>query len=226
MKRLSVVIVDDERAARNEIRRLLEPFPDFIVVGEAKDIDEAKLKIEELKPDVIFLDIQMPGGSGFDLLESLDHLPEVVFSTAFDEYAVQAFEMNALDYLMKPIRDERFSKAIAKVLDRRLMTTQKIFIKDGINIHIISIDKIRIVEAKENYACIHFENKRILTKCSLNKMEEKLNDSTFFRINRTQIINTNFVESIKLNKNIKLTSGEILEISERQLAKFKNTYRI
>lgn len=139
MKKIKVVIIDDERLAREELKRALAIYDDFVLVGEAENADSAKDLIESQKPDLIFLDIQMPEKSGFDLLESLDNVPEVLFITAFNQYAVQAFEVNALDYLMKPIREERFSKAIEKVRNAiklksslgNAVSDRKIFIKDG-----------------------------------------------------------------------------------------------
>ena len=114
MKKIAAIIVDDERAARSEVRRMLEQYPEFVVEGEAKNADEAKAQIEQVRPEVVFLDIQMPGPSGFDLLESLQEVPEIIFTTAYDEYAVKAFEVSALDYLVKPFREERFAVSMEK----------------------------------------------------------------------------------------------------------------
>src|SRR5262245_54395528 len=118
MKKYNVIIIDDERLAREEVKRALADFPEFEIVGEAKNYDEAKEQIEMLKPELIFLDIQMPGKSGFDLLESLDEVPQVVFTTAFNEYAVKAFDIDALDYLVKPLRQERFAITIERIKKR------------------------------------------------------------------------------------------------------------
>jgi len=232
MRKLSVIIIDDERSARDEIRRLLEPYAEFIIVGEARDADEAKLKIEQLNPDIIFLDIQMPEQSGFDLLETLSEVPEVIFSTAYDEYAVQAFEKNALDYLMKPIRIERFSRAITKILDKfpdSSAAGRRIFVKDGSNYYFVPVDKIYLIESKDNYACLHFERRKVLIKTSLTQLEEKLGDNGFFRINRAQIINTHYIEAVTIGKTggmkVKLITGEILDVSERQSIKLKTSYR-
>ena len=113
---MKALIIDDERLARNELRRLLENFPKVNIVGEASNADEAIILIDELKPDLLFLDIQMPGKTGFDLLSSLENeVPDVIFTTAYDEYAIKAFEFNALDYLLKPIELHRLSEAIQKV---------------------------------------------------------------------------------------------------------------
>jgi len=116
---MKALIIDDERLARTELIRLLEPFKEIEIVGEAINADDAHNKISELNPDVIFLDIQMPGKSGFDLLEELDKVPKVVFTTAYDEYALKAFEYNALDYLLKPIEPTRLEESVKKLLEGR-----------------------------------------------------------------------------------------------------------
>src|SRR5882757_6126924 len=140
MSKFRAILIDDERLAREEMKLHLVAYPDFELVGEAENADEAEAKINAAEPDLIFLDIQMPGRSGFDLLESLDNVPEIIFTTAFDKYAVQAFEINALDYLVKPIREERFAKAIDKIRakfsskekkDKALTAAHTIFVKEG-----------------------------------------------------------------------------------------------
>src|SRR6201986_1471092 len=115
---MRALIIDDERLARKELAKLLEEHPSIEVVGEAMNADEADKMIEELNPDLLFLDIQMPGRTGFQLLESLDSVPLVIFTTAYDEFALKAFEVNALDYLLKPIQPERLSEAISKLADK------------------------------------------------------------------------------------------------------------
>ena len=114
MKTYKTLIIDDERLAREEVKRALSNYPEFEVLGEAANAEEAIILIEKERPDLIFLDIHMPEKTGFDLLEELTMVPEVVFTTAYDQYAVQAFEVNALDYLVKPLREERFSKTIER----------------------------------------------------------------------------------------------------------------
>lgn len=236
MKTIKTIIIDDERLAREEVKRALEMHQEFKIIGEASHVDEAVTLIEELKPDVLFLDIHMPGKSGFDLLEELTILPEVVFTTAYDQYAVKAFELNALDYLVKPLRDERFSKTIEKVkveLAKKeeikadvLPMHRKIFIKDGENCHFIPLSEIYFIESLENYARLYFGDKKAMIKRSLNLLEEKLDSTVFFRINRSQIINTQYIKEIHPYFNnklqITLTTGETLEVSSRQSAKFKN----
>jgi two-component system LytT family response regulator len=236
MKTYKTVIIDDERLAREEVKRALKGYPEFEIIGEASHVDEAKILIEASNPDIIFLDIHMPGKSGFDLLEALTTVPEVVFTTAYDQYAVKAFELNALDYLVKPLRDERFSKTIEKVkaeLAKKeeikaevLPMHRKIFIKDGEKCHFIPLTEIHFIESLENYARLYFGDKKAMIKRSLNLLEEKLDATIFFRINRSQIINTQYIKEIHPHFNntlqITLTTGEILAVSSRQSVKFKN----
>lgn len=235
MNKYNVIIVDDERLAREEVKRFLLKHTEFKVVGEANNVEDAKKLIESKKPHLIFLDIQMPEKSGFDLLEELTTIPEIVFTTAYSEYATKAFDVNALDYLMKPIRDERFSKSIERVkkeLSKSKQTSSdfsmhhKIFIKDGEKCHFITLEDIRYIESLENYVRFHFKGNKAMLNRSLNKIEEKLDSTVFFRINRNQIININFIKEIhphfKNKLKIVLDTDETFEISSRQSARFKN----
>lgn len=236
MNRYKTIIIDDERLAREEVKRALEKHQEFEIIGEASHVDEAITLIAALNPDILFLDIHMPGKSGFDLLEELTNVPDVVFTTAYDQYAVKAFEMNALDYLVKPLRDERFSKTIEKVkveLSKRVAlepTTlpmhQKIFIKDGDKCHFIPLTDIHFIESLENYARLYFGSNKAMIKRSLNLLAEKLDPKVFFRINRSQMINIHYIKEIHPYFNnklqITLTTGETLEVSSRQSVKFKN----
>jgi two-component system LytT family response regulator len=236
MKNFKTIIVDDERLAREEVKRSLANYPEFEIIGEASHVDDARTLIEHTMPDIIFLDIHMPGKTGFDLLEELTTVPEVVFTTAYDQYAVKAFEMNALDYLVKPLRDERFSKTIEKVkleLNKKnkiqssvLPMHQKIFIKDGEKCHFIPLTDIHFIESLDNYARLYFGNKKAMIKRSLNLLAEKLDPKVFFRINRSQMINTHYIKEIHPYFNNKLQiiliTGEKLEVSSRQSVKFKN----
>lgn len=226
MKKIRVLIIDDERAARNEIRRLLAGYPDFEIIGEAVNADDAIKMIGELIPDILFLDIQMPEKSGFDLLGLLDQVPPVIFTTAYDQYAVKAFEVSALDYLVKPIREERFEKAIVQARQRLGKTDPagQIFVKDRQHYHFIQWSSVYLIESMDNYARIFFGDKNVFLKSSLNQLEEKLNSSIFFRINRAQIINRQYIEAITtVDGRLKITisTGAQLEVSERQSAKFR-----
>jgi len=235
MKKIKVIIVDDERLAREEVKRALKNYEDFVLIGEAENADDAKILIESKMPDLIFLDIQMPEKSGFDLLESLENVPNVLFITAYDQYAIQAFEVNALDYLMKPIREERFAKAIQKIRDtiqqrssvnRVIAKDRKIFIKDGEKRFFIQLDEIYLIESLENYTRLFFQDKKAFQRRSLRQWEEILDENIFFRINRTEIINIKYIEAINTTDSgrleVKLKTGELLEVSNRQSVKFKN----
>jgi two-component system LytT family response regulator len=229
MKNVQVIIIDDERTARDEVKRLLENYPDFEVVGEARNADEAKILIELKHPNLLFLDIQMPEKSGFELLEMLDSVPQVIFVTAFDQYAVKAFEVSAIDYLMKPVREERFAKAIEQVRAKMAKPNDdRIFVKDRQQYHFITWSKVYLIESMDNYARLYFDDKKVFLKSSLNQLEKKLDETVFFRINRAQIINLQFIEKINTaNGRIKITlrTGDVLEVSERQSVKFKNMGR-
>ena len=166
------IIIDDERLARNELKKLLSEFPDIEVVDEASNADEGLQKIEALNPDIIFLDIQMPGKTGFDLLSELERTPEVIFTTAYDEYALRAFEVNALDYLLKPIEPKRLADALQKLdeeekeqtTDGELVTMNRsmlsendqVFVKDGERCWFVKLSEIRLFESVGNYAKVYF----------------------------------------------------------------------
>ncbi|WP_293294150.1 LytTR family DNA-binding domain-containing protein [Allomuricauda sp.] len=229
------LIIDDERLAREEVRRALEHYPEFTIIGEANNVEVAKKLVEKEQPDLIFLDIHMPGKSGFDLLEELGTVPEVVFTTAYDQYAVQAFEVNALDYLVKPLREERFAKTIEKVkLEFKkqeeeqkvpLASHQKIFIKDGEKVYFIALAEVSLIESMDNYARLYFGDEKPMIKRSLNRLEKRLDPDIFFRANRSQIINTEYIKEIQPYFNNKLrlvlTTGEIVDLSSRQSVSFK-----
>lgn len=239
MKKIKVIIVDDERLSREELKETLKMYEDFVLMGEAENADDAKHLIETQMPDLLFLDIHMPEKSGFDLLESLDHVPAVLFITAYDQYAVQAFEVNALDYLMKPIREERFAKAIEKIrdavnqkssLNNGSTKDRKIFIKDGEKRFFIQLGDIYLIESLENYTRLFFQGKKALQRRSLRQWEEMLDENIFFRINRTEIINMEYIQEVKQITGgrlaVKLKTGELLEVSNRQSVKFRNINKI
>ena len=238
MKKFTVIIIDDERLAREEVKRSLAGLPEFEIIGEAKNYDEAKKQIEALKPELIFLDIQMPGRSGFDLLESLQEVPQVVFTTAFNEYAVKAFDIEALDYLVKPLREERFAITIERIRKRLLKTEiahndasdKQVFIKDGNKCFFVQLKDVYLIESADNYARLYFNNQKALIKRSLNQLEETLDSSIFFRISRNQIINTKYISHInnleKGKLQVRLHKGEPMEVSLRQSVLFKSLNRI
>ena len=234
MKKIKVILIDDERLARAELNRALINYPNLEIVAEAGNAEEAAALIEKHHPELIFLDIQMPGKSGFDLLEMLDHVPEVVFVTAFDQYAVKAFEANALDYLVKPVRDERFAKVIEKIRSKLNSAPspagRQLFVKDGNKCHFIKLADVFLIESMDNYARIYFQDQTTYLKRSLNQLEESLDAGMFFRINRSQIINLNYIQQVhqlpKGKLNITLKTGLLLEVSDRQSVKFKTLNRL
>lgn len=237
---MRALLVDDERLARVEFTRLLEKFPEIEIVGEASNGEEAIEKIEELNPDLVFLDIQMPGMTGFEVLEHLHIVPSIIFVTAYDEYALKAFEVNALDYILKPVELNRLEKAIEKVKtdkeekanlsDEKLSYNSQIFIKDGEKCWFVQMEKVRMFESEGNYVRLYFENSKPMILKSLNNLEKRLSDKEFFRISRKYIINLTWIEKVEawFNGGLRVTlkSGEKLEISRRQTSRFKELMSI
>lgn len=225
MSNIRVVIVDDERAARKELLRSLADYPVFEVVGEASNADEAESLIKSLRPELVFLDIQMPARSGFDLLASLDEVPQVIFVTAYDQYALQAFEFNAFDYLMKPIRKERLEKSLSKAQAQLAKSPlRKLFIKDGNKCYFLAPMDIHLIDSMDNYARVFFSGQRAIVRSSLNQLETRFEAAGFFRANRMQLVNVNYIKTMRWAGSkmyAELTAGETIEFSERQSAKFK-----
>lgn len=235
---MKVMIIDDERLAREELKRLLKQHAELEVVAEAANIVEAQELIRKTVPDVIFLDIQMPGGTGFDLLQSLDETPEVIFTTAFDQYALRAFDVSALDYLLKPIEPARFAQAVQKALlkiqpddaQTSLASDGKVFIKDGERCWFVALDQIALFESEGNYTRVYFDQQRPLMLRSLNQLEARLNASQFLRISRSQIVNMTFVENMVTNTSGGMTltlKGDLkVSMSRRRAAEFKQANRL
>ena len=236
---LKAIIVDDERLARAELKKLLQAYPEIDVVDEAANAEEGVDKIENQNPDIIFLDIQMPGKTGFDLLSDLERAPHVIFTTAYDEYALKAFEVNALDYLLKPIEPKRLADAVHKLqyeinkeragingVNRGPLTeADQVFVKDGERCWFVKLSEIRLFESVGNYAKVFFGTNKPLILKSLNSLEERLDDRVFFRANRKHIINLRWIEKIEPYFNggllVGLKGGEKIEVSRRQTVKFK-----
>jgi len=236
---MKALVIDDERLARKELISLLSQFPKIEVIGEAVNADDAQEKIEALKPDILFLDIQMPGRNGFELLESLDNVPKVIFTTAYDEYALKAFEVNALDYLLKPVHKDRLEESIQKIIDGepeeikepqkeeyKLGLKDQVFVKDGDKCWFVRLDNVRLFESDGNYIKVYFDNFKPMIHKSLNALDKKLDDRSFFRASRKHIINLSWVESIEAWFNggllVKMKGGEKVEVSRRQASKFKD----
>ncbi|MFT7561439.1 MAG: two-component system LytT family response regulator [Flavobacteriales bacterium] len=258
---MKALIIDDERLARVELKSMIEHYDSIDLVGEAHDAFDAQEKITQLKPDLLFLDIQMPGKTGFELLESLDSVPHVIFVTAYDEHALRAFEFSAIDYLLKPIEDKRLQTAIEKAEhiynskrtydvstkpnssntepypatlqdDIEVLTTDqrplnlddRVFIKDGDSCWFVSLREIRLLESLGNYTQVFFGQNKAILRRSLNQLEQKLPEE-FFRLNRQNIANLKYVQSIDsaVNGNLELllSQGECIELSRRQTAVFR-----
>lgn len=236
---IKAIIIDDERLARNELKKLLQVHPEIEIIEEAANVDDGIEKIESMNPELIFLDIQMPGKTGFDLLTEVERAPKVIFTTAYDEYAIKAFEVNALDYLQKPIEPKRLSDAIHKLQmeiqkekaglqqgNRGPLTEEdQVFVKDGERCWFVKLSEIRLFESVGNYAKVFFGNNKPLILKSLNALEERLDDRVFFRANRKHIINLRWIEKIEPYFNggllVDLKGGEKIEVSRRQTVKFK-----
>ena len=231
---MKALIVDDEPLARRELRRLLAAHRSIQIVGEAGDIDEARERIESLAPEVVFLDIQMPGGTGFDLLAQLDRIPRVIFTTAYDRYAVTAFDVNALDYLLKPIEPERLAAALDKLramppagerADQGNSSLEQLFVRDGPRCWFIPLRDVSVFSAEGNYVRIQWGEERPLLGRSLAALESKLDPQRFFRANRQQIINLEFIRSVELGVggriHVQLNDGREIQISRRQARQFR-----
>jgi len=235
---MKAIIVDDERLARTELRRLLAPFKEIEIIAEAVNAKDAAEKITQLNPDLIFLDIQMPGKNGFELLEELESAPEVIFTTAYDEYALKAFEFNALDYLLKPIEPHRLEDAIKRVTAKTkaekfvstekqyLMAEDQVFVKDGDRCWFVKLSEIRLFESEGNYARLYFSDFKPLILRTLNSLDDRLDPRTFFRANRKHIVNLKWIDNIEpwLNGGllVKLKGGQKVEVSRRQSVKFRD----
>jgi two-component system LytT family response regulator len=240
---MKALLVDDERLARSELRRLLQAHPDVSIVGEAANADEAESKLAELPVDLLFLDITMPGASGFDLLERLDRVPLLIFTTAYDEFALRAFEVNAFDYLLKPIRPERLTAALEKTraawttsrdspgLKTRpplvRAATERVFLRDGDRCWFVTIGDIAFFEAEGNYARVHFGANRPLIRTSLNALESRLDPAMFFRASRQHIVNLRFIEGVDAGVDdsytVRMKGGHAVPMSRRQSRKLRDS---
>jgi len=227
---MRVLIVDDERLARAELRRMLASHPGVTIVGEAANAAEAALQVAALQPDLLLLDVQMPGGSGFDLLATLDDAPEVIFTTAFDQYALQAFEASALDYLMKPIEPQRLAAALERAAARLGIeptpsaAPRKLFIRDGERCWFVRLEDIRLFESEGNYTRLYFDGATPLLARSLLQLEQRLDPQQFFRANRRHIVNLAAVRGIENGEGGAMAlriDGMTVEVSRRRVAALK-----
>lgn len=246
MKTFKTLIIDDERLAREELKNNLKDFHELSIVGEAQNGDEAIEFIKTHKPDLLFLDVNMPGMTGFEMLQKLEEIPHVIFLTAYDEYALKAFEVNAVDYLLKPIDHNRLIEAIDRLRvkeeqefesptnfenfrkGRLLNGKDKVYIKDGEKSYFISLSEVRMLESDGNYVKVHFDKNRPLILRSLNSFEEKLDPVHFFRVNRKYIVNLEWVVHVENwfsgGLQIELKTGEKIEVSRRQALRFRELF--
>lgn len=231
---MTALVVDDSRLARAEMRRLLTVHPDINVIGEAADTDEAERALRDHEPDLIFLDIELPGRSGLEWLASLDRVPMVIFCTAYSEFAVEAFERNALDYVVKPVQPDRLARSLdrarhvwsqAKPQKQVLGAADRVFVKDGDNCWFIKLADVRLFEIEGNYTRLYFGDQKALIPKTLNQLEARLDPEAFFRTSRQHIVNLQWVKSIDPSVagglELTLKDGRMVEVSRRQTQKFR-----
>ncbi|MEI9918899.1 MAG: response regulator [Bacteroidota bacterium] len=230
------IIVDDEKLARDLLREYLENYPDIEIVGEADQGTEAVEKIDKLKPDLVFLDVQMPGMTGFDVLEDIEHEPYVIFVTAYDQYAIKAFEKNAVDYLLKPLDEERFRNAVNRALKRKtlehssledLLSSMRserkgtydthIFVQKSEKLFNLPVEEIVYLEASGDYTIITTKADQFVSSSGIGKLEEILNPEVFIRVHRSTIVNVNYLKEIERHFNggmvVKMQSGKSFPVS-------------
>ena len=239
---MNLLIVDDSRLARKELTDLLADIPNAKLIAEAVDVNSAVAAINTHKPDLVLLDIHLPDGDGFDVLEQSDFTPQVIFTTAYEQHALRAFEFNALDYLLKPVTHERLAAAIQKSISKQNTSvlpaiastpktrTDQIFVRDGEHCHFIRLSDLRLISVEGNYVRLFFLNTKTLLARSLNHIEERLDPQVFFRANRQQIVNMDYVAKIEpwLNEGllIKMLDGIEVEVSRRQAKELKQRLEI
>lgn len=245
---IRTIIIDDEEPARMLVRKFLEDFSEIEVLGECSDGFTAAKSINEHKPDLIFLDVQMPKLSGFELLEIIEHRPQVIFTTAYDSYAIKAFDENAVDYLLKPFSRERFADAVSKVMGRiaskseqnysdvialaeeKTEILQRIAVKSGTKIEIIAVSDIIYLESEGDYVMIHTKSGKYLKEKTMKYFEQHLDPETFIRIHRSFIININEISRIELFEKesyiVKLKNGAQIKASNSGYKALKDMLKL
>jgi two-component system LytT family response regulator len=237
MKKATCLIIDDEKLARDLLREYLELIEEIELLGECSKGSEAVEKINKLTPDLIFLDVQMPGMTGFEVLDEIDHEPYVIFITAYDQYAIKAFEKNAVDYLLKPLDEERFRQAVARALKRKKMDEgdlenllgslhqvnhkgtyeSHIFVQKSEKLFNLPMDEIVYLEASGDYTIIVTKNDQFVSSSGIGKLEEMMNPDTFIRVHRSTIVNVNHLKEIERHFNggmvVKMQSGKSFPVS-------------
>lgn len=233
---IKAIIVEDSRLARLELKEQLKTFPQIELVTEAENAFDGQKAIEEHQPDLIFLDINMPGRDGFEMLEQLAVVPQIIFTTAYDDYAIKAFEINAIDYLMKPITHDRLATALDKVqhgsteLIESMDLEQQFFIKDGDACFLVKLANVQMFQSVGNYTRVFFESKNPMTYRSLSQVEAKLPEDNFFRANRSTIVNLNWVRNLEVGMSgsfeLTLENGNVVELSQRKSTEFKKRWTL
>ncbi len=243
--KIKTIIIDDERLARELIKEYLAGHSDVEIVSECRDAYEAISAIQQLQPDLIFLDIQMPEINGFELLEMLDDIPYIIFSTAYDQYAIKAFEVNAIDYLLKPYDEDRFNIALNRAI-RQIQANKnssdsikelirsvakpvqflaRLLIKESGKIYIISCPDILYIEAMDDYVQIHTSNNSYLLQQSMNSLEARLNPDQFIRAHRSYIVNIDAIKEIiqysQGSYKIELTNNKVIALSRTGIKNIK-----
>lgn len=236
MEKSTCIIVDDEKLARDLLREYLEPFGDIELVGECSQGMEAVEMIDKVKPDLVFLDVQMPGMNGFEVLDEIHHDPYIIFTTAYDQYAIKAFEKNAVDYLLKPLDQERFKVAVERALKRKKMEESRIddllgsmhqvhrgpyeshiFVQKSEKLFNLPVDEIVFLEASGDYTVISTKTDQFVSSSGIGKLEEIMNPEMFIRVHRSTIININFLKEIERHFNggmvVKMYNGKSFPVS-------------
>ncbi len=234
---MKTLIVEDSRLAREGLTGMLSRYSQLDIIGAAVDTAEALAIIETVQPELIFLDIHLPGENGFHLLENLSYQPKIIFTTAYSEHAIQSFDHNTIDYLLKPISHDRLKKAIKKLenhiekIEEKLDIENSVLIRDDENSHLIKLKNIEYIESCKNHVQVFFYNKSISLRKSfikrpLSHIENKLPERHFFKANRQFIINLNFIEritdSIGDGFDITMKSGKEIEASRRNSTRLKD----
>lgn len=237
---MKILIVDDSRLARKEltdiIAELIPKQPELEVIAQAKDVVSAIAAINQYNPDLVLLDIHLPDGDGFDVLEGSNFTPQVIFTTAYEQHALRAFDINALAYLLKPVTTQRLQQALLRVsqLQKKLSEqphglrktrNDQLFIRDGEQCHFVRLHELRLLSIEGNYLRLYFRDTKALLNRSLNYIEERLDPALFFRANRQQMVNMDFIDRIDpwINEGLLLVliDGTEIEVSRRQARELK-----
>jgi two-component system LytT family response regulator len=246
MKKHTVFIIDDERLAREELKMLLQAIEMVELIGEASSGEDAKILLPSLEPDILLVDINMPGMNGIEFVKGLNNPPYVIFVSAHEDHAISAFSVGAFDYLLKPINPNRLKESFNRILQdeqdewdsvkeqplekKKLTITDKVYIRDGDKSWFVSLTDIRLFESDGNYVKVHFHQNKPMLLRSLNSFQELLDPHFFFRANRKHIVNIEWILSVETWFNgglmVELTTGEKIEISRRQAIRFKENWGI